>query len=264
MGDRGTGSWPRPFLGTAERWREHQRIYTRRLRGAAIFSLSIHLVFAVVLGIRLHNGHRPPRRMAEIPVHLVQLSSPPSVRTGGGGQRPATQAPKPEKPKPKPDPKQAAKPVKTPSTKAATPVPVKRGADPAAKVARETVRGDTTETVRGDVALGGGARGSLEMTVDGPLGPYAYYLMTVRDKVANNWNPPAGMVASGKEVSAMVNFRIDRKGKVTASYVEEPSGTGVFDQAGLRAVALADPLPPLPQDYMGDWLGIHLRFVYKE
>jgi TonB family protein len=72
------------------------------------------------------------------------------------------------------------------------------------------------------------------------------------------------MVASGKEVAAMVNFRIDRKGKVTSSYVEEPSGTGVFDQAGLRAIALADPLPPLPQDYMGDWLGIHLRFVYKE
>jgi protein TonB len=247
-------------LGTADRWREHQRLSARLLKRAAIFAMAVHLLAAIALGIRTHGNHRPPRRAVEIPVHIVNIAQPRSIRSGAGARASTPPAPKPEKPAAK----AAPKPAKAPATKAATPIPVKKPVEQPPKLARETAKGDTTETVRGDVALGGGARGSLEMTVDGPLGPYAYYLMTVRDKVANNWDPPAGMVASGKEVAAMVNFRIDRKGKVTSSYVEEPSGTGVFDQAGLRAIALADPLPPLPQDYMGDWLGIHLRFVYKE
>ena len=79
---------------------------------------------------------------------------------------------------------------------------------------------------------------------------------------AREWNDD--LETPRRDVAAMVNFRIDRMGKVTASYVEEPSGTGVFDQAALRAIAQSDPLPPLPQDYMGDWLGVHLRFVYNE
>jgi TonB family protein len=261
LGDRWGDSWPRPFLGRAERWRQHERLSADRLRRAAIFAIAVHLISMTVLMIFTHRDRRPPRRMVEIPVHLVNISQPPAIRTGGGARALNT----PVKPKQeKPDPKQAARTTKTPSTRQAKPVPVKKTAQPAPDLARETVRGDTTETVKRDVAFGGGARGSLEMTVDGPLGPYAYYLMAVRDKVATYWNPPSDMVASGKEVAAMVNFRIDRKGKVTASYVEEPSGTGVFDQAGLRAIAMANPLPPLPQDYTGDWLGIHLRFVYKE
>ena len=104
----------------------------------------------------------------------------------------------------------------------------------------------------------------MEIGVDGPISAYSYYLLVVRDKIARYWSPPSGVVSGGKDISSIVKFRIDRRGRITASYVEEPSGIGVFDQAGLRAVAQADPLPPLPQDYEGDWLGIHLRFVYKD
>jgi TonB family protein len=68
----------------------------------------------------------------------------------------------------------------------------------------------------------------------------------------------------GREVATIINFRIDRRGNVTASYVEEPSGDLAFDTASLRAVIESGPFPPLPQEYVGDWLGIHLRFVYNE
>jgi protein TonB len=248
-----------------------------RLRRAAGISILAHLVLCVFLIIGLPWNTRPPRAPIELRSHLVNLSSP---RSGSLSVKPpSARAPKPpvekkderkvepkppKKEPPKPQPKQtttdkkaAPVPVKKPTTETNRPAPVR--AEP-----HQPAAGDTMRTLARDVAMPGGAEGSVAIGVEGPISQYAYYLQAVRDKIATHWSPPAGLVSGGKQVASMVNFRIDRRGKISASYVEEPSGHGVFDKAGLRAVALAEPLPPLPQDYPGEWLGIHLRFVYRE
>jgi TonB family protein len=183
-------------------------------------------------------------------------SQPPAG--GGRAEEPQKETPK-ERPKPKPpEPRRQVTPVPVPETAD------DEGASETAEKLPADADPDTAAELGVSVVLPGGGEGEVVIGVNGPISAYSYYLGVVRDKIARYWIPPAGLIAEGREVASIVNFRIDRRGKITGSYVEEPSGTSVFDQAGLRAVAQADPLPPLPQDYEGDWLGIHLRFVYRD
>jgi len=227
-------------------------------------AVGIHVAAAIALAVEIPRRQRPQIRFEGMPIQLLSLSPPPSIR-GRGAPRAAAEAGPPARKQERPAEKRPGESKSKPEKpRSATPVPRKDAPNEPHPLTQAGTATDTTRTLRGEVPVGEGGEGSVEMSVEGPISEYAYYLMSVRDKIASNWNPPAGILTSGREVATMVNFRVDRSGKVTASYVEEPSGTNVFDQAGLRAVAQADPLPPLPQDYSGDWLGIHLRFVYKE
>lgn len=240
-----------------------KRLTIPRMRRAVSYSVILHVVGCLIFVIGTPWKRRPAPLMEEIPIYLVSFSPPPSrVLTA----RPPAADRKPAKPDPEP-PEQTPKPKPPAEKRNVRPVPVQETADqepdptPASPSAAAA---DTTSGLRGTIAVPGGGEGEMVIGADGPISAYTYYLQVVRDKIARFWVPPAGLISNGHEVASIVNFRIDRRGRITGSYVEEPSGTSVFDQAGLRAVAQADPLPPLPQDYEGDWLGIHLRFVYRD
>jgi TonB family protein len=109
----------------------------------------------------------------------------------------------------------------------------------------------------------GDLRGAMQMRVEGEVLPYAYYLSIVQRKIASFWEPPAGIDQQPGEVVAVVWFRIEKDGAVQSNHVEEPSGINPFDTSALRALTRALPLPRLPEDYPGDHLIIHLRFVYS-
>jgi periplasmic protein TonB len=252
---------PRPYEAGGPSWREDRLAAPRRLRRSAVFALVVHLLCAVVLLIAMRPRPRPPVRL-EIPVQLVRIASPPpSLREKPRSQEVAVRVVREEKQKPK----TPATPKPVPGRKDAQPVPVKTAKkSPAPPSTVGAARSDSSKVLRSEISLGGGALGVLEIGGGGELSVYSYYLMAVRDKIASYWNPPAGLSTKGGEIAATVAFRIDRRGNVTASYVEEPSGTGVFDSASLRAVGQANPLPPLPQDFPGEYVGIHLRFVYQD
>lgn len=252
---------PRPLEAGGPAWQEERLKAPRRLRRSALFSLIVHLSLAAAVMIAMRPRPRPPVRL-EIPVQLVRVASPPpSLRSKPRSQEVAVQVVREEKPKPK----SAVQPKPAAGKKDAQPVPVKTARkNPAPAVVSRVASSDSSQVLRSEISLGGGALGALEIGGGGELTAYSYYLMAVRDKIASYWNPPAGLSTRGGEIVATVAFRIDRRGNVAASYVEEPSGTGVFDSASLRAVGSADPLPPLPQDFPGEYVGIHLRFVYQD
>ncbi len=252
---------PRPYQAGGPSWQAERLAAPRRLRRSAVFALIVHLLFAVVVLIVMRPRPRPAVRL-EIPVHLVQLATPPpSLREKPRSPAVAVHVVREEKQKPK----SPATPKPVPGRKDAQPVPVKTARkSPARSSVLGAASSDSSEVLRSEISLGGGALGVLEIGGGGELSAYSYYLMAVRDKIASYWNPPAGLSTRGGEIAATVAFRIDRRGNVAASYVEEPSGTGVFDSASLRAVGQANPLPPLPQDFPGEYVGIHLRFVYQD
>jgi TonB family protein len=105
-----------------------------------------------------------------------------------------------------------------------------------------------------------GLRGQI--AVDGADFEFTYYLLLVRNRVAQNWAPPAGLTHGGQPVRAVVHFRIARGGGVTGLRLETPSGFEYFDRSALRAVQISDPLPPLPLGYAGADLGIHFGFDF--
>jgi TonB family protein len=102
-----------------------------------------------------------------------------------------------------------------------------------------------------------------DVAVDARDFEFTYYLVLVRNRIAANWAPPAGLVTGGRRVRAVVAFRIGRGGSLTAVRMEAVSGMEFFDRSALRAVVLSDPLPPLPLGYPASELGIHFGFDWE-
>jgi len=96
--------------------------------------------------------------------------------------------------------------------------------------------------------------GELPVTVEGRPFQFPWYLEQVYRKVTRNWRP------TSNTLEATVHFRIAANGRVSDVDVHESSGNFLFDQAARRAVEAAGPMPPLPEGYSGDWLGVYFVF----
>lgn len=106
-----------------------------------------------------------------------------------------------------------------------------------------------------------GLRG--QVAVDAVDFEFTYYLLLVRNRIAGNWSPPAGMMRGGQPVRAVVYFRIHRGGNLSDARIETSSSAEYFDRSALRAVMLSDPMPPLPLGYSGGDLGVHFGFEFQ-
>ncbi len=108
-----------------------------------------------------------------------------------------------------------------------------------------------------EISLGGGLGSAL---VEGGDFESPYYLNIAFGRIRENFTNP--LIQTNLPIRATVYFIIQKNGKIVESKIETPSGIAIFDQSALRAVLSADPLPPLPQEYKGEWLGIHLEFEF--
>lgn len=86
--------------------------------------------------------------------------------------------------------------------------------------------------------------------------PYNVYIDRMTTRIGEQWARPR--VES--ELITRVYFIIERDGRIRDARIEQASGNGSFDRAALRAVIQASPLPPLPGQYSGRYLGVHLTF----
>ncbi len=91
--------------------------------------------------------------------------------------------------------------------------------------------------------------------------PFTYYVNQIRKKIVENWlwsqNYPG-------ELKTVVYFRILKSGEIDGLKIKESSNNKIYDNICLRAVELAKPFPPLPQEYTEDYLGVYFEFKYKE
>lgn len=103
-------------------------------------------------------------------------------------------------------------------------------------------------------AFGTFAFGSSEASFDDPNFQYGYYVQQMLALIGEHWVRPR----ANPDTSMVIHFNISRQGELTDIEVVTESGNRAFDLAGYRAVALASPLPPLPQSYRSDSLGVNL------
>lgn len=89
---------------------------------------------------------------------------------------------------------------------------------------------------------------------------FPYYLDAIQRKIQQNLFSPR--LDGIRQLQAVVYFRIARNGHVYDLTIERPSGVLLFDNAALRALKTADPLPPLPDEYVEGYLGVHFVFEY--
>ncbi len=103
---------------------------------------------------------------------------------------------------------------------------------------------------------GGGGTGGVRLDVGNFCCPG--YIQTMVQRIRENWNKDQG--ASGE---VTVKFTIRRDGMLTQVEVEKSSNNPMLDLESRRAVLMTRQLPPLPAEFTGPSLGIHLIFDYK-
>ena len=91
---------------------------------------------------------------------------------------------------------------------------------------------------------------------DGSDASTTCYVERMLVAIGMNWFKPA----QAGTVSPVIHFRIEKDGSISDATVERSSGLPFVDRAALRAVVSSSPLPPLPAEYGGSHLGVHLKF----
>jgi TonB family protein len=217
-------------------------------------SLAAHVAFFALLVLVSR-----PRPVTVIPIALpVRVVSPGSLQLRPAASVAPAPTPVPEAPvKPKrvieklnqkPVPSAAALPDPFAKKKPApTPVPAPP-AGPALDLPTAGANG-------GAAGVPGLSFGTSVASLDVDF-PFAFYVDQMLTLIGGNWLKPE--VSEG--ITATIAFNIQRDGRVTDVKLISPSGVSVYDRAAVRSVYAANPLPPLPPEFAGDRLGVHLRF----
>ncbi len=142
--------------------------------------------------------------------------------------------------------------------------PAKKPTTESAKTDQKTGTGKKTpegKVTQGD-ELGeqyGLGDGISAATVDGAGFGSSYYLALVFGRIRDLWENP---VEASATLRVTIYFKIVRDGQIIDTEVEKSSGIDLFDQAAMRSILTGAPFPPLPTEYTGEYLGIHLEFEY--
>ena len=218
------------------------------MRGSVLGSGVVHALLVAVLLVVRH------------PVNIV-VPGPEAIQVALIDPA-ATLAPPPPAPTPAPETVKApeVKPVEDTGVKL-TPPKTKKKPKPE-KPHEEPPKSEAPAPNLPTARVGpAGLRGDL--AVDAGNFEFTYYLVLIRNRIAANWSPPAGISTGGNLVRAMVYFRVGRGGELSDIRIESVSGVEFFDRSALRAVTISDPMPPLPLGFAGGDLGVHFGFEWE-
>jgi len=199
---------------------------------------------------------------------FINLGESGPIQSAGGGGSPTPPAPEPE---PEPEPPKNEPKVVRPTVEQREELPMPdapektkprwekpkqdsglRGAD-AATAESAPLKGNTRAPGLG---LGGPSGGS---PFDQDF-KYAYYYQQMIGRVHQHWQrtPVQGTTV------VIVRFTIFKDGSVANVEIEQSSRVPLLDRGSMRAVMLADPMPPLPNSWPRDRVRVHLRFTYTD
>lgn len=204
------------------------------MKNSVFVSFVLHILIIVLLVAWRSDPKRWTKTSTIYPVELVsmvQIKENPSVK-----KEEVITVQKPEKPK-----EVAINISKTPVKKRS-----------------EEKRESPTESVQQPIAPAASESGGLK--IDTKDFPFAYYLTILQNRVQNNWQPPYQTSTQQEKMSTIVGFQVLRNGKIVNVSVEKSSGRYLYDQAAQRAVYSANPLPPLPDEFSGEHLSVHIEF----
>ncbi len=235
------------------------------MKKALILSGILHV--SVVLGLVAFSP-ATPKLQGYPTIYRVGLVSLPSGSRGGGktGESKGGEAKVTMSAKPKAEEKGVSVKEfqKTRSKKKTTKVtPKKTPSTTTSKKAAADEKKPEGKITEGD-ELGeqyGLGNGISAATVDGGGFGSSYYLALVFGKIRDLWDNP---VEASATLRVTIYFKILRDGQIIDGEVEKSSGIELFDEAARRAILTGAPFPPLPTEYTGEYLGIHLEFEYVQ
>jgi len=245
---------------------------TGRLGRLVLLSLAAHIAVLTAIALVPSSwGHRND----DAAVMTIQLGGAPGPIQGRNqiSEKPVQEvAPPASKPQPE-SPPALAKPEMVEPLKNSRPQP-KTPAKPAPEKTEAQLHGRTptrgaevkdgsarvatggSQTKFGGLATGGGGGGAAYTDIQNFCCPE--YLLTMTRLIQANWRSN-----QGQDGSNQLKFTIGRDGTITEVSVEQSSVSQLLDMASERAVITTRQLPPLPPQFTGDHLTVHLVFQYR-
>lgn len=101
-----------------------------------------------------------------------------------------------------------------------------------------------------------------QMRVAGAPGSNQYWAR-VQARIRSFWTAPPTDI-SGKSLTVIVKFRLERDGRVSKVTVEKSSGNDYYDMAATRAIQSAVPLPPFTADMTDSYFDAYFTFAVGE
>ena len=233
------------------------------LKKTLILSVLFHAGLAfILLSIALSRSTRSFAPQV-YRVDLVALPSSPTTPVPPAAVKEVAAEPAP--PIPKPPVQEAVRPkieIKKPPVK-----PRPKSVAPVAAVPSSVKAGATAPSKEAAIQKNSPVAAISPMNtqvlakVEG-LDPNSSYYGNITRKIEIYWSPPFESTAEIKE--AVVNFILYPSGRIADPTIEKSSGNVFFDQAALRAVYEANPLPPFPQGIRDSSLKVHFSFLLKK
>jgi TonB family protein len=224
------------------------------MRNAVLGSALVHLLFTIALvAFRMSVKVIVPGPEV-VQVALLEPSQPAPVATAAPAPEPPREEPgiRIEKPKAHKPPPKKPEATPEPTPEPARPTPPPAPVQPAARA--------TPMLSRAQV---GPAGLKADVGVDESNFEQLWWVQAVREKIAQNWTPPAGLSTGGRPVRTVVYFRVARDGSISSVRIETASGVEYFDRSAVRAVVITERLLPIPAGFGGSSLGIHLGFEWE-
>jgi TonB family protein len=105
---------------------------------------------------------------------------------------------------------------------------------------------------------------SLELLSDPEGVDFRPYLIKILSSVRRNWLAVIPESAKlGRRGKVVIQFAIDREGRVPKLVIAMPSGTQALDRAAVAGVSASNPFPPLPPEFTGDQVRLQFNFLYN-
>lgn len=92
---------------------------------------------------------------------------------------------------------------------------------------------------------------------------YHPYTKVIKEKIFNSWIYPLSAQQNFIQGSLLIVFRLDKNGNLIDCNIDRSSGHEILDTQALKAIRLANPFPPFPENITVQVLNINASFVYQ-
>lgn len=106
---------------------------------------------------------------------------------------------------------------------------------------------------------------NLELLSDPEGVDFRPYLIRVLAAVRRNWFAviPESARIGNQRGRVLVQFAIDRAGRVPKLVISVPSGAQPLDRAAVAGISASNPFPPLPVEFKGEQIRLQFTFSYN-
>jgi len=92
---------------------------------------------------------------------------------------------------------------------------------------------------------------------------YHPYTKVIKEKISNYWIYPLSAQQNFIQGSLLIVFRLDKNGNLIKCNIDRSSGHEILDTQALKAIRLANPFPPFPENITVQLLNINASFTYQ-